>query len=213
MTSLHAASGNIPTLLADNFDFLSVLLLASECPVGGKLMTHLVTILHRLITHTALPASSAALTSSLDLLFRTAGLADEVQLRALQCVMPLLANYECHGEQLWRAYLVCFRMQAGRSAMVANAAAAIIRQLVIWLFEKAVLEENPDKAEVSSVSSHSRRPSRSTGESSIMVRRWDGIEMVMAPFAADAFVIFQDICLLLNETPAIALQLTTLNKR
>lgn len=204
-------------MLADECDFLYVLLMASECSLSGRLMSHLVTILHRLITHTALPATPAALTASLDLLFRTAGLLDETQLRALQCVMPLLANYECHGEQLCRAYLVCFRMQAGKSPMVANAAAAIIRQLVIWLFEKAVLEDNPEKADEHIVP-RSRRPSSSssshpTDEQLVEVRRWDETRIRIRPFAADAFVIFQDICLLLNNSSALALQLVSLNKR
>jgi hypothetical protein len=66
--------------------------------------------------------------------------------------------------------------------MVNNAAVAIVRQLIIWLFEQVAEED-----------SHPPQ---------------DGSR----PFAADALTIFQDVCLLLNDEKARVLQLNTIDK-
>lgn len=162
-------------------------------------MSHLVTVLHRLISHAALLGTEAQISIVLGILDRTAGLADEVQLRGLQCVMPLLTHYTCHGVNLFRAYAVCFRMQAARSPTVFNAAVAIIRQLVIWLFERVVEEELEPSENVTLIE----------------VARDDGSCIALRPFAADAYVILQDVCLLVNDEMALVLNLpqATLNKR
>lgn len=108
---------------------------------------------------------------------------DEVQLKALQCIMPLLSSSNpastIHGEQLVNAYLIGFRLHESASPTVQNAAVAIVRQLIIWLFEQVAEEDSHiDGATVG-------------GE---------------RPFAADALAIFQDICLLLNDEKGRVLQ-------
>lgn len=109
---------------------------------------------------------------------------DDVQVKALQCIMPLLANSvsSIHGAQLVQAYLIGFRLHESSSPMVNNAAVAIVRQLVIWLFEQ-VGEEDSHVEE--------------GGEH---------------PYAGDALVIFQDVCLLLNEEKPLVLQLKGIDK-
>lgn len=108
---------------------------------------------------------------------------DEVQQKSLMCVMPLLANSvsSIHGPQLVQAYLIGFRLHDLASSHVKNAAVAIVRQLVIWLFEQVAEED-----------AHSAGDER--------------------PFAADAFAIFQDICLLLNDEKPQVLALDSVDK-
>lgn len=180
--------------LAERFNIIKVLERISESSLANKLMVHVVSILHRLISYAALPEDPQTLGAALKLLERTQGLSDDVQLRALQCVMPLLTHYTIHGEALGRAYQVCFRLQATKSVTVVNAAVAIIRQLIIWLFER-VLDEDAEQA------------------APVIIKKDDGRELKLAPYAADAFSIFQDICLLLNDRPAIFLPIQALNRR
>lgn len=109
---------------------------------------------------------------------------DEVQLKALQCIMPLLSSSNplstIHGTQLVQAYLIGFRLHESPSPTVQNAAVAIVRQLIIWLFEQ-VAEEDAHATPCEG-------------------------EEVGRPFAADALAIFQDICLLLNDEKGLVLQ-------
>lgn len=108
---------------------------------------------------------------------------DEIQQKSLMCVMPLLANSvsNIHGPQLVQAYLIGFRLHELASSNVKNAAVAIVRQLIIWLFEQVAEED-----------------AHGTGDA--------------RPYADDAFAIFQDICLLLNDEKAQVLALNSIDK-
>lgn len=109
---------------------------------------------------------------------------DEVQLKALQCIMPLLSNSASgiHGKQLIQAYLIGFRLYESSSPTVNNAAVAIVRQLVIWLFERVAEED-------------SGSPRDGPG-----------------PFATDALAIFRDICLLMNDEKPEVLEIKSVDK-
>lgn len=194
--------GNIPQVLSERVNIMGVLDSASSCSLAAKLMPNVVSLLHRLVAHVAFPAASVD--DTLRILERTVGLSDDVQLRALQCVMPLLTHYVCHKESLFKAYEVCFRLQASRSPTVINAAVAIIRQLIIWLFER-VTEEDAEGGQ----------PNGATmvpAEALVSVTIYNGERATLRPVTADAYVVMQDICLLVNEEAAMKLPLTSLNK-
>ena len=179
--------------------------LVLKCPLAGKLLPQAISIVHRLVIHAAVPNTEASLQGVLVIIEATATGNEDVQLRGLQCIMPLLTHYECHGAVLYRAYEVCFRMVASRGATVVNAAIAIIRQQVIWLFEKVIEEENEAEASTD----------HNVDQLALIDVQKDGQEdkIRMRSFAADAFVILQDIALLANDEKALVLPMTALNKR
>ncbi|CAG8707742.1 6919_t:CDS:2, partial [Racocetra fulgida] len=66
----------------------------------------------------------------------------EVQLKILQTIPPLINNYQSlQGDLLIDALLICFRIQDSKAVVVSNTAAATLRQLVINIFEKILLED------------------------------------------------------------------------
>lgn len=81
--------------------------------------------------------------------------------------------------------MIGFRLHESKYPMVTNAAIAIIRQLIIWLFEQVSDEDNREDA-------------------------CDGV--VSKTYASDAFTIFQDICLLTNDERPIVLGLDSIDK-
>jgi len=67
----------------------------------------------------------------------------DLQLKILQTVLPLLTNYDSvHDTILAEALLLCFKLQESRSQVVNNTAAATLRQLVIYLFDKVAIEDS-----------------------------------------------------------------------
>lgn len=146
--------------------------------------------LHRLITYNALASDKSTIGAVFAVLGEAVSSSDETQLKALQCIMPLLTNAASavRGEDLVQAYLIGFRLHESKSPMVNNAAVAIVRQLIIWLFEQVAEEDG----------SQSPPPSDGSGAG--------------PSYARDALVIFQDICLLLNDEKAQVLTLLSIDK-
>lgn len=89
--------------------------------------------------------------------------------------------------------MISFRLHESKAPTVVNAAVAIIRQLIIWLFEK-MAEEEADTGNV------------------VPVQRESGAALVLQRSCADAFVIFQDVCLLSNDQKPLVLGLKTIDK-
>lgn len=187
-------------VLAERVNILRVLKLAGGSSVSAKLTPHSIAILHRLVSHAALPPS--AVPDILELLEATSVQSDDVKLRGLQCVMPLLAHFALHQEQLYKSYQVCFNMLNSKSPTVNNAAIAIIRQLVIWLFERVVEED---------ALAESQEEQQRHQQAMIQVAKADGGKLSLRPYAADAYAILQDICLLAAGKAALALPVTGLN--
>lgn len=184
--------------LAKRVDVLKALTLACQCSNSARLIPGAINIIHRLISHTAISPDENSIMAALDILDRAVGASDQVQLRSLQCIMPLLTHYtNIHQANLFKSYDVCFRLQASKSTTVVNAAVAIIRQLIIWLFEKVTDEDTTNAQAAASL---------------VKVAKDDKTCPSLPPFTADAFVIFQDICLLANGEKALVLPLVSISR-
>ncbi|KAK4118513.1 hypothetical protein N657DRAFT_606121 [Parathielavia appendiculata] len=135
--------------------------------------------LQRLIVSRALPRSK--LSQVLEALQQATSAGLDVQLKILQALPALLANYsvDVKGELLVTALNVCFILQSSKNAIVNNTSAATLQQLVVSVFDKVVAEDK-SAAEVPAV-----------GE--VPVR--DGAVPLKAA-AMDAYRVFNDICLL-----------------
>lgn len=96
--------------------------------------------------------------------------------------MPLINNAAIHGEQLIKAYHLGFSLHESSFPMVTSAAVAIVRQLVIWLFDQVAQEDNQSETRETILFSH------------------------------DALIIFTDICCLLNDEKPETLRLKSIDK-
>ncbi|KAF9363393.1 hypothetical protein BGX34_004268 [Mortierella sp. NVP85] len=130
----------------------------------------------------------------------------EIQLKILQTILPLLTNYNVHKESLAEALLLCFRLQDSRIVFVNNTAAATLRQLVIYIFEKVGEEDLAQLGQDASVETHqiNTKPDAT------------GLEQVnegqLGPCALDAYLLFQDLCLLTNSEHARFLSLGSISR-
>ncbi|RXN01795.1 Protein MON2-like, partial [Acipenser ruthenus] len=101
------------------------------------------------------------------------------ELKLLQTVLVLLTtNTVAHDEALSKAIVVCFRLHFTKDNITNNTAAATVRQVVTVVFERMVAEDERHKA----VQGNSNRRSSST----------------LRPCAKDAYMLFQDLCQLVN---------------
>ncbi|CEP19238.1 hypothetical protein [Parasitella parasitica] len=106
----------------------------------------------------------------------------EIQLKILQTVLPLLNNYRSvHDDILAEALLICFRLQDSKNVVVNNTAAATLRQLVIFVFDKVAKEDN-----------------QQTTDTTAEVEISTGEKIKLRPCAKDAYFLFRDLCLLTN---------------
>ncbi|KAG8814900.1 hypothetical protein FRC17_000932, partial [Serendipita sp. 399] len=122
----------------------------------------------------------------------------DIQLRILQVLLSLVTNFlNIHGMVLGDALLLCFRLQESRIAVVSSTAAATLRQLVMFIFEKVVIDTSstsPDELQIEGV----RLP--------------DGTVAQLKPSELDAYCVFEDLCLLANMEPPRSLRLDSLPK-
>lgn len=94
-----------------------------------------------------------------------------------------------------QALLLCFKLQESRIAVVSSTAAATLRQLVMFVVDKVVEE---DQREVLSDVKDTYLP--------------DGTTQALSPSARDAFAVFEDLCLLANSEQPHFLKLEFLHK-
>ncbi|KAK0079107.1 hypothetical protein PV326_008920 [Microctonus aethiopoides] len=111
------------------------------------------------------------------------------EVKVLQTVTLLLtSNTIVHGETLSRNLVLCFRLHFTKDCTTINTAGATVRQLVSLVFERVIAEdeENPNQLE----------PEKSALEELkvCMGQAPKGL----APCAADAFLMFQDLVQLVN---------------
>ncbi|KIJ91398.1 hypothetical protein K443DRAFT_115078 [Laccaria amethystina LaAM-08-1] len=145
--------------------------------------------LQRLITLKAVPESAVPLI--INTMNDAVSQGVDIQLRILQTLVSLVPNFpSIHGDLLGDALLLCFKLQESRIAVVSSTAAATLRQLVMFVVDKMVLEdrlmENDDLP-----------PSQLFD-----IQLPDGTTKSLGPSARDAFSVFEDLCLLANsETP------------
>ncbi|KAF9484605.1 hypothetical protein BDN70DRAFT_825412 [Pholiota conissans] len=125
----------------------------------------------------------------------------DIQLRILQTLVSLVPNFPAiHGELLGDALLLCFKLQESRIAVVSSTAAATLRQLVMFVVDKMVLEDRI--AESEEIPSSNLSP----------VTLPDGTTKLLGPSAKDAYSVFEDLCLLTNGEKPNFLKLEFLHK-
>ncbi|XP_018408425.1 PREDICTED: protein MON2 homolog isoform X5 [Nanorana parkeri] len=108
------------------------------------------------------------------------------ELKLLQTVLVLLTtNTVVHDDALSKAIVLCFRLHFTKDNITNNTAAATVRQVVTVVFERMVAEDERHKDVVEQpvpVTGNSNRRSVST----------------LKPCAKDAYMLFQDLCQLVN---------------
>ncbi|KAG8514136.1 Protein MON2 [Galemys pyrenaicus] len=108
------------------------------------------------------------------------------ELKLLQTVLVLLTtNTVVHDEALSKAIVLCFRLHFTKDNITNNTAAATVRQVVTVVFERMVAEDEKHKDIIEQpvlVQGNSNRRSVST----------------LKPCAKDAYMLFQDLCQLVN---------------
>ncbi|KAJ7659408.1 guanine nucleotide exchange factor in Golgi transport N-terminal-domain-containing protein [Mycena rosella] len=122
----------------------------------------------------------------------------DIQLRILQTLLSLVTNFPAvHGTLLGEALLLCFKLQESKIAVVSSTAAATLRQLVMFVFDKMVDEDRRDSPDAA---------------------QWlemplpNGTTKTLGPSARDAFSVFEDLCLLANSEKPNFLKLEFLHK-
>ncbi|KAJ2082380.1 Endocytosis and vacuole integrity protein [Coemansia sp. RSA 988] len=166
--------------------------------------------LQQLISHQAVSARSIG--GLLGTLNTVIHMGVDVQVKILQMVLPLVTMYDgcVYGETLVEALHVCLALQRSKDPIVSNTAAAILRQVVIAVFDRVVLEDREHEGRRGSkdhvdadnqVDSEGREheddnppndDARDTRE-----------EDLTRTYSKDAFFVLQDLCLLAAGSDSI----------
>ncbi|KAJ7226681.1 hypothetical protein GGX14DRAFT_692973 [Mycena pura] len=122
----------------------------------------------------------------------------DIQLRILQTLLSLVTNFPAvHGSLLGEALLLCFKLQESKIAVVSSTAAATLRQLVMFVFDKMVDEDRRDDGDAANW---------------LEMKLPNGSTKTLGPSARDAFSVFEDLCLLANSEKPNFLKLEFLPK-
>ncbi|KAJ7242359.1 hypothetical protein B0H12DRAFT_1132442 [Mycena haematopus] len=122
----------------------------------------------------------------------------DIQLRILQTLLSLVTNFPAvHGSLLGEALLLCFKLQESKIAVVSSTAAATLRQLVMFVFDKMVDEDRRDDVDTSQW---------------VEMKLPNGTTKSLGPSERDAFSVFEDLCLLANSEKPNFLKLEFLHK-
>lgn len=100
----------------------------------------------------------------------------------------------------FQCIVMCFRLHFAKDPIVINAASAAVRQLVSTVFERVIQEDGIFSTELTVVNPSGGRPSPRAAPPTLR------------PCAADAYMLFKDLCLLINgEAPIwlVGIQETT----
>jgi hypothetical protein len=123
-----------------------------------------------------------------------------------------------------QALLICFRLQDSKVVVVNNTAAATLRQLVIHVFDKVTKEDDIIAKDPEHHGKLLMVPlMRSTSSRLITIFNTTGLQLKkinispeesikLYPCAADAYYLFQDLCLLTNGEPTQFLRLNHLSR-
>uniref|UniRef100_A0A1A8BF50 Protein MON2 homolog n=1 Tax=Nothobranchius kadleci TaxID=1051664 RepID=A0A1A8BF50_NOTKA len=183
----------IKTIAARNTDILAALKENSSeivqpflmgCGTKEPKITQLcLAAIQRLMSHEVV--SEAAAGNIINMLWQLMEIGLE-ELKLLQTVLVLLTtNTVVHDEVLSKAIVLCFRLHFTKDNITNNTAAATVRQVVTVVFERMVAEDERFKGIVEQpppVQGNTNRRSVST----------------LRPSAKDAYMLFQDLCQLVN---------------
>ncbi|PLW12876.1 hypothetical protein PCANC_17545 [Puccinia coronata f. sp. avenae] len=178
--------------------------------------------LQRLIGMDAVPASK--IPQIVNLLSTVLPLGVEIQLRILQTLPSLFTRCSqyLHDDLLADALLLCFRLQDSRIGVVSSTAAATLRQLVMVVFEGVAAEDKAVKCPPGSNSEPD--PTRTETDFVVAIPPFESIHLsgetertqarmlALRPSAKDAYLVFEDLCLLVNGDSPSFLKLQSLPK-
>ncbi|KAK2460493.1 hypothetical protein APHAL10511_007499 [Amanita phalloides] len=152
--------------------------------------------LQRLIALKAVPHSAVPLIVSTMTDAMSQGV--DIQLRILQTLVSLITNFAgIHGDLLGSALLLCFKLQESKIAVVSSTAAATLRQLVMFVVDKMVIEDKREDVREEELTE---------------VGLADGTTKKLGPSSKDAYSVLEDLCLLANSEKPCFLKLEFLHK-
>ncbi|KAI8323752.1 hypothetical protein GQ54DRAFT_303150 [Martensiomyces pterosporus] len=174
------------------------------CKSGNhKLTATSVQCLQQLISHRAL--SPGSIRETLATLNAVIHQSVDIQVKILQMLLPLVSIYDSvTGEALVDAIHMCFVLQQSRDPIVNNTAAAILRQLVVAVFDRVVAEDkeyNEKNKEGAPGDAEETGAYRDTSE-----------EDMTRKSAKDAYFVLQDLCLLVSDGEPIFIRADAVDK-
>ncbi|KXS17490.1 hypothetical protein M427DRAFT_144228 [Gonapodya prolifera JEL478] len=176
----------------------------------------------RLVSHSAVPpAQLGMLIQKMGDAIAVPQAPVEVQLKVVQCLLPMLSNYrDIHGPVVGQVLALALRLQSPASslipshggAVVSNTATATMRQLVIHVFDRVMDEDAPgafprNNADVTNVSTstspivNAEHVQDSTGCEFDVGEEMISHEETPSPATSDALHLFRDMCLLASPDP------------
>ncbi|XP_038067855.1 protein MON2 homolog isoform X2 [Patiria miniata] len=186
--TIAARNKNIlPALVACSGEILQPFLLGCDTK-NLKIVQLCLGSVQRLITHEALSVAAASNVINMLWNLMEGGIED---LKVLQtAVVILTTNTIVRGPALARTIVVCFRLHFSKDNTTSNTASAIVQQVVSIVMERVLAEDeaNADGAE----SDGDLEKLRSSNSSSKAAPK------SLRPCATDAYLLFQDLCYLLN---------------
>ncbi|CAG5101303.1 Similar to mon2: Protein MON2 homolog (Drosophila melanogaster) [Cotesia congregata] len=151
-----------------------------------KIIKFCLGMMQRLITQQAIDQKGARYIT--DTLWMLMELGME-EVKVLQTVTLLLtSNTIVHGEILSRNLVLCFRLHFTKDSTTINTASATVRQLVSLVFERVIAEDEKNPSEIEMEKTVLEELKACTGQP----------PKGLAPCAADAFLMFQDLVQLVN---------------
>ncbi|XP_030829471.1 protein MON2 homolog isoform X2 [Strongylocentrotus purpuratus] len=192
----------IPALVMNSGEILQPFLLGCDTK-NLRIVQLCLGSVQRLITHEALSAQAAGNVISMLWGLMECGMED---LKVLQTTLVILTtNTIVRGPSLAKAVVVCFRLHFSKDNTTSNTASAIVQQVISIVFERVLAEDeaNADGSEVA-VDEEQLKISLGNREAPKSLR----------PCAKDAYMLFQDLCNLVNGDPPCWLQgMTTMTKK
>lgn len=155
-----------------------------------KIVKHCLGMMQKLITQQAIDQKGARYIT--DTLWMLMELGME-EVKVLQTVTLLLtSNTIVHGETLSRNLVLCFRLHFTKDSTTINTAGATVRQLVSLVFERVIVEDDE--------LNHNNKDNINEKLNIIdELKNLNGqAPKGLAPCAADAFLMFQDLVQLVN---------------
>jgi hypothetical protein len=131
----------------------------------------------------------------------------ELQLKVLQTILPLVTNYpQLHGPVLASALLLCFKLQDSKVAVVSSSAVATFRQLVLHAFEKLqeLIKSDPNQKSIS-IMREPQTDVQDLSENASSQKHTKEIEK-------DALLLFQDLCSLTAGEPGQFLKISSMHR-
>ncbi|XP_077982841.1 protein MON2 homolog [Glandiceps talaboti] len=174
----------IPALVACSGEILQPFLLGCDTK-NIKIVQICLVSVQKLITYQALSAVAAR--NVVNMLWSLMECSIE-EVKVLQTLLVLLTTSKIvQGDILAKAIVICFRLHFFKDSTTSNTASATVRQVVTIVFERVVAEdESIQDSEKPEVDMESQKSGNKSAPPSLY------------PCARDAYLLFQDLCYLVN---------------